>query len=168
MKSILKISIFSIIIFIVLNIIYMHYSFSFLIEEEKYLIYFVIFISLICLIFSFLLKKKVLLRYSFSLLIVAIITFFSGNFIKAQQIEGARNNADEIIILLSDYKKEKGYYPNEIDESTLQSDVPNYRIGLISRKFEYESLGEYYLLTYNSFKYKETYNSRKNNWYLED
>jgi ABC-type multidrug transport system permease subunit len=168
MRKLLKLVFFSVIIFIILNVFYLHYSFSFLIEEEKYLIYFVILISLIGLISSLLLKKNNLLKYFFLILIVAIITFFSGEFIKAQQLERARNNADVLIELLLNYKKENGYYPSEIYESTLHLGTPNYRIGLISRKFEYENKGEYYLLTYDSFKYKETYNSKKDNWHLDD
>lgn len=168
MKDILKIFIFSIIVFIIINVLYIYYSFSFLIKEEKYFIYTVIIIGILIIIGSFVLKKKKVLKYSISFFIVAIITLFSGDFIKQQQLNKTKNNAIEVIGLLSNYKKENGNYPNEINETQLKSQIPKYTIGIRPKEFVYENLGNYYLLTYNSFKYTETYNSKTNEWYLED
>lgn len=139
-------------------------------SDEKYFIYFLLGINILITIYSYI-KKKKLLIYTVGSLFSIVSVFFFAESIKNYKMECTNTNAIEMINVLSQYKKEYGFYPKSLNALEDSKNLPKNRTGLLPEDFEYVYVKEeeYYMLKFYTYRGEvRTYTSNHNTWFTDD
>ena len=152
----------AIILFIILNLVYILFSFNILLPTEKYIMYGVILIGVVLfLIFRFSKFRKSVYLPSV-LIICSIFTLYSGEKIKTYQLSKTSEKARDIINYIDNYYEINSVLPNSLDN--VKAIKPTYTIGLITRNYNYITEGNSYIIEYVDFKYINSYSSKNKKW----
>ena len=98
---------------------------------------------------------------------IFILFLFFGKKLQDYKIQVTLNNANKIINELKDYKKTKGYYPNNIYFLEQKTYLKNF-IDVFPKSFFYEVTDDDYLLIFECYRYTKTYSSQNSKWLYED
>ena len=121
------------------------------------------------------LERKAKTKVSRWFHLVGLLTFFSIIcFFLAAIIQGfiTDHRAERIILWLEEYRKEKGFYPPDLEDLTKQhlGRIPPTAYGLLRQDFQYNGYfsGKFQINYFSYFGVEHTYSSITKEWEVDD
>lgn len=168
-KIVILVLIISVTFFVAYSLdIYISLNSNFLISELDYFFLFftVVFFLLLSIAFKYYKNKIIYILISY---IGFVLAYFYVDDIKDYNLKITMKNANKIILLLDEYKKEFGFYPNKLAELDGKYDIPKSTLGIFPRDFIYMKDKKSYILKIYSYNQEIIfYESERKKWNIND